>query len=561
VRYLILATDYDGTLAHDGVVDEATIAALERFRASGGRPILVTGRELTDLERVFNRFELFDRLVVENGGVIVDPSTHRQRVLGPAIDPRFVAALRDRGVAPLSIGRTIAATVEPHERTALDVIKALGLELHVIFNKGAVMVLPSGVNKATGLCAALEELGLSPRNVAGVGDAENDHAFLDVCELSVAVANAIPSLKEHVDLVTTGARGFGVQELIGRLLARPPDAPPSPRRHWLPIGSADGAEVSIEPYGRNVLISGPSGSGKSTLTNTLLEQLADRRYQFCLIDPEGDYEAFSRAIRIGGPHALPPVEEVIGALQRPDQNVIVSLTGIPKAERPLYFASLLPRVQEMRARSGRPHWILIDEAHHVLPAEWRGADSLIPLGWTSLAMVTLEPQSIASVVRNDVSDFVAVGEVLPALAQTLVEAGFDVRPERLVPGSAKLYTDRQHPDGVAFAIRPAEEAHRRHRRKYAEGSLPPDAQFVFTGPDHRLNLPAENLSQFLKLAEGIDEATWTFHLRRGDFSQWFRRSIKDEDLAIVASSIEADAGSSRAWALDALRRAVEERYT
>ena len=49
----------------------------------------------------------------------------------------------------------------------------------MIFNKGAVMILPSGVNKATGLAAALEELGLSPHNVVGVGDAENDHAFLE----------------------------------------------------------------------------------------------------------------------------------------------------------------------------------------------------------------------------------------------------------------------------------------------------------------------------------------------------------------------------------------------
>src|SRR5438067_12736811 len=89
-------------------------------------------------------------------------------------------------------------------------------ELHVIFNKGSVMVLPSGVNKATGLTAALAELGLAPEHTVGVGDAENDHAFLSLCGCGAAVANALPALKEKADLVTRGARGAGVTELIGR---------------------------------------------------------------------------------------------------------------------------------------------------------------------------------------------------------------------------------------------------------------------------------------------------------------------------------------------------------
>src|ERR1700747_272174 len=107
---------------------------------------------------------------------------------------------------PLAVARAIVAPVEPHERAALEAIKELGLELQVIFNKGAVMILPSGVNKATGLTAALEELQVSLRDVAGIGDAENDHAFLEICELSVAVRNAVPALRDRVDLLMEGAR-------------------------------------------------------------------------------------------------------------------------------------------------------------------------------------------------------------------------------------------------------------------------------------------------------------------------------------------------------------------
>src|SRR5262249_40942878 len=101
----------------------------------------------------------------------------------------------------------------------LDAIHELGLELQVIFNKGSVMVLPSGTNKATGLHVALDELGRAPRETVGVGDAENDHAFLAFCGCGGAVANALPLLKASADLVTAGARGAGVVELIDRLVA------------------------------------------------------------------------------------------------------------------------------------------------------------------------------------------------------------------------------------------------------------------------------------------------------------------------------------------------------
>jgi hydroxymethylpyrimidine pyrophosphatase-like HAD family hydrolase len=111
------------------------------------------------------------------------------------------------------------ATWEPHERTVLDTIRELGLELQVIFNKGAVMVLPSGVNKATGLHTALAELGFSAHDTVGVGDAENDHALLAMCECAVATQNAVPHLKERADLTTLGRNGEGVRELIASLLS------------------------------------------------------------------------------------------------------------------------------------------------------------------------------------------------------------------------------------------------------------------------------------------------------------------------------------------------------
>jgi HAD superfamily hydrolase (TIGR01484 family) len=241
MHYLILATDYDGTLATDGKVSEATLEALKRLQKSGRKLILVTGRELDDLCQVFPEINLFDYVVAENGAVLYFPSTYEELLLGTLPPESFVQTLRSRNVNPLSVGKVIIATWEPHQTEILNVIRELGLDLQVIFNKGAVMVLPAGVNKASGLSDALSRMSLSVHNTVAIGDAENDLAFLKICEYSVAVANALPSVKSEVDCVTKGSRGDGVIELIDQLLTQ--DLQESsflPERHSILLGILKG---------------------------------------------------------------------------------------------------------------------------------------------------------------------------------------------------------------------------------------------------------------------------------------------------------------------------------
>jgi hydroxymethylpyrimidine pyrophosphatase-like HAD family hydrolase len=217
MRYLVLATDYDGTIAHHGLVDAPTLAALGRVRNSGRRLVLVTGRELNELLTAFPQCDLFDRVVAENGALLYEPATKKSRVLAPPPPPPLLEELHKKGV-PITVGRSILATVTPHEHAVLAAIRDLGLEWHVIFNKGAVMALPSGVTKATGLAPALYELRVTGGQTVGVGDAENDHAFLRMCGISVAVANALPALKAAADIVTKATHGAGVTELIDTML-------------------------------------------------------------------------------------------------------------------------------------------------------------------------------------------------------------------------------------------------------------------------------------------------------------------------------------------------------
>src|SRR5580658_5150478 len=219
MRYHALACDYDGTLASQGTVHPHTLEALERLRKSGRKLILVTGRELGDLLHVFPGAEIFDRIVAENGALVYRPETREEKVLGEPPPEKFIEYLRKKNVTPVSVGHSIVATWEPHQNAVLEAIKALGLEWHVIFNKGAVMALPSGINKATGLSSALAELKLSPHNAAAIGDAENDHALLNMCECSAAVGNAIPLLRERADFAASQRNGAGVVELIDAMIA------------------------------------------------------------------------------------------------------------------------------------------------------------------------------------------------------------------------------------------------------------------------------------------------------------------------------------------------------
>src|SRR4030095_2275680 len=249
----------------------------------------------------------------------------------------------------------------PNEIVVLEVIRDLGLELHVVFNKGAVMVLPAGIPRASGLAAPLDRLRLSPRNVVAVGDAENDHSMLSFAEYAAAVGNAVPMLKEAADLVLANDNGEGVSELVDGLVAHDLTAPPlSPRRRTILLGHNDsGEEITIPPAGVNLLLAGSSGSGKSVLAIGVLERLGARGYQFCVIDPEGDYEVFPRVILLGGPNHAPAVPDILPALEQAAANVVVSLVGLRLQDRPAFFAALLPRLQELRVQTGRPHWLLL----------------------------------------------------------------------------------------------------------------------------------------------------------------------------------------------------------
>ena len=571
MRYFCLISDYDGTLAHDGQVTPSTLQALKRVKASGRKLVLATGRELPELLRIFPETSLFDLAVVENGALLYNPATSEKRLLAEPPPPAFGEELRRRGVQPLSVGECIVATWHPHETVVLEVIRSLGLELQVIFNKDAVMILPSGINKGTGVRVALDELGLSPHNALGVGDAENDHAFLGICECGVAVGNALPVLKDRADVVTTQTHGAGVEEIIEQLLADDlRGLQPRLKRHDILLGRAEsGEEFHLGPYGTRVVVAGPSGGGKSTIVTAIVERLIQNQYQVCVVDPEGDYDDFGQFVTLGGADRIPGISEILEVLKTAGTSISINLLGVPLADRPNYFVGLLPRLQELRARTGRPHWIVIDEAHHLLPAELDSATLSIPTSLGSFALITVHPKSVSRALLDAINCVIAIGPEPGAVIQEVNEgAGKNwSRPGQAEPGQSSpemrsgqmlvwQLPESNHPAKVILELPKAEL--RRHKRKYAAGELGQDKSFYFRGAEGKLNLRAQNLNLFAQIAEGVDEETWVHHLKRNDYSLWLREAVKDnvvaDEIALIEQDTQLQPAESRVRILETIRK-------
>jgi len=439
MRFVAVALDFDGTIAHDSHVPARVVAGLRRVKESGRQMLLVTGRELPELLAIFPEIALFDRVVAENGAVLYRPDTGESRDLADPPPPQLVALLRARDV-PISVGDSIIATVEPYETAVLAAIRELGLERPVIFNKGAVMILPPGVNKASGLAAALHELGLSARNIVAVGDAENDHALLDAAEYSVAVENAIPTLKAAADRVTVQPGGDGVLEILAELLESDlANTPPAHQRRALVIGRAEGgANVCLPPAGLSMLVTGAHKSGKSTFTRRVLERLCAAGYQCCVLDGRGEYLDFEPAVVFGTQMTAPDPFEILTALEKPDLQAVVCLAAVPQAKRAAFFDRLNLELRRLREKTGRPHWLVIDEAQELVPKAGSGiAEARAPAENT--IYVTTDPGAIAIRILATVEVIAARGASAGASLEAFATAVAAAKP----PGALRSPGEHQ----------------------------------------------------------------------------------------------------------------------
>lgn len=75
-------------------------------------------------------------------------------------------------------------------------------------------ILPKDASKGNGLLKIAEILGIPPEKTVGVGDNENDITLIRNAGVGVAVANAVPSLLDAADFISTNNNSHSISTVI-----------------------------------------------------------------------------------------------------------------------------------------------------------------------------------------------------------------------------------------------------------------------------------------------------------------------------------------------------------
>lgn len=564
-----VATDLDGTLTSDGQLASGLVDALRTARAAGVRLVLVTGRILSELRKAFPGLEdEFDVVVAENGGVLSGPRGVVD--LAPAADRRVAAALRRRGVS-VRRGRVVLACDGADEPAVGQVLAEWDAAHQRVRNRGALMVLPRGVTKGSGVAAGLGELGVSPHSAIGVGDAENDDTLLDACEVGMAVGDAVPSLTARADRTLPQADGAGVRTLLESDLVLGADRSP-PSRWRIPLGRAvDGTAVDLPGSQLNLLVAGGTLAGKSFVAGMACEHLVAAGYTVVVFDLEGDHAVLGElpgVVRLGGSEEAPPSPDELEQVVSNGSSAVVDVSLLSPLDKHRYASAAVDHLAALRTATGRPHWYVIEEAHHAVQPEAVQHRLFDDPAWGVL-LVTFRPWDLPDRARAAM-DAVTVlpgrgadSEETAGVVSDLTGASaahVDEALARLEPGEA-LLAHRDQPDLVRYRVGGRSTAHVRHQRKYADGSLPPSRGFHFRlRPD--CEHEASSVREFHRVLQACDADAFAFHAARGDFSRWIREVLQDRWLATAATALEeaVQAGDDPQPAQEHLAATVSSRY-
>ena len=541
-----LAVDFDGTLTSRGEVSAKALDAIDQARRSGLVVVLVTGRIGVELRAEFPQIaEHVDALVLENGAVtVIDGTTH---ALSAPVESGLEDALTDRGV-PYRRGAVLLAIDGEHAATVAEVIGQLGLDCQIIHNRGTLMVLPAGLTKGSGLAAVLTQMNLSAHNTIAIGDAQNDLSLFATAEIGAAVADAIPSVRQHADLILDEPDGDGVVDLLtGPYLSGARRW--CPPRRWVDIGTFEDATPTQIPGSQGrILVTGPAGAGKSYLTGLMAEQWILAGYSVLVIDPEGDHlelRELNQVQIIDARHWLPEPPELVTMLG-PYTSIVVDLSALAEPNKIDYLHRLRPAAEAHREQHGFPHWVIYDEAHLL------GTDE--QARWVRRGGYVLSSFAPKSLPANELDST----DVVLKLTDTDTSGEVTSWPVRRA--SVRFGSGPSRP----FTIAERRTAHVRHRHKYADVVLPQERRFYFRATDGHHIAAAGSMHDFRTALAHLDPQALQYHLEHGDFSRWLDDTIADRDLAAQVAAWEDKLLAHRAADLEYIRhqliRAVEDRY-
>jgi hydroxymethylpyrimidine pyrophosphatase-like HAD family hydrolase len=571
MKFRVLALDYDGTIAQDGKLDPDVKRAIVEARARGVVVVLVTGRILSELEKVVGDLSFLDAIVAENGAVLSFLRGH-SRLLGERPPAIFLEELRRRGIDFLA-GECVVESDADLAPQVLAVIRQLELPLSLLFNRDRLMVLPQGVSKGVGLRAALATLRLSVHNAIGIGDAENDHDLLASCEIGVAVGWGSQALKQRADEILEGKGPCAVAGYIQRIKEELRLPPERMGRYRLWLGrEKDGTLVTVGIRGRNVLIAGETQSGKSWVTGLTSEQLILLGYSVCVIDAEGDYrtlESLPGVVLFTGGDSPPDLPDVARALQHPDMSAVIDLSHIGHREKVQYLYALLPMLAALRRTTGLPHRIIIDEAHYFLHEP--NVKDLLDLNLGAYTLVTcrlsdLHPdvrQAVEAIVVKRITDPAEVRALVAMAGHPGIEQRWQAVLGQLKIDEAVLLPRSEEADGGLrpFNLLSRLTSHVRHKAKYVDTQLTWEQAFVFTQNGRPIGPAVRTLRDFIAPLKALPLAVVLAHAQRGDFSNWFASVLHDHMLASNIRKIEQRCKPGHPPDLpDLLTRTIEQHY-
>jgi hypothetical protein len=294
-----------------------------------------------------------------------------------------------------------------------------------------------------------------------------------------------------------------------------------------------------------------------------LERLFKSGYLYCLVDPDGSYPEIDHATSVGHSQRSLDLEAVVQLLQKPNQSAIVDLRRVPVKERSSVFLTLVARLARLRASSGRPHWLIVDDADHLLPSGMPPESLALPTELDRVGLITESPKKLSSTALAKVNSLAVVGQHPERTIADFCEAVGRPAPlvphERLAVGDVLYWRLDSATGPVRMRVEPAESRPASREGDAAAGELGAERSFVFRGPQGKLNLRAANLEMFVQLAEGLDEATWLYHLRRHDFSSWLA-GVGDAKLANQVQNVEQDERLSAVASRAEVRKLIEEHY-
>jgi hydroxymethylpyrimidine pyrophosphatase-like HAD family hydrolase len=571
MKFGVLALDYDGTVANDGALDPDVRSAIMEVRARGIVVIFATGRILADLKRAAGNLDFVDAVVAENGAVLFFPNG-QTRLIGRRPPQAFLDQLCRRGIQ-FQAGECIVESDAAMAPQILAVIRELELPLVLLFNRSRVMVLPQAISKSTGFQEALNVLRLSAHNAIGIGDAENDHGLLSVCEIGVAVGWGSPALQKEADEIVHGDGPRAVAGYIRQASRQMRLREGSTSRHKISVGTGlDGNPIAFSIDGRNVLIVGDPHAGKSWGSGLACEQMILQGYCVCVVDPEGDYsslESLPGVVVLGGADYPPDLPDVARALRHFDLSVIIDLSRIGYEEKVTYLKTLLPMLASLRRTTGLPHRIVVDEAHYFLNEA--NVTQLLDFELGAYTIVTYRPSDLHPDLRRGLHVVIAKRLTQAQEVQTLLTMAGNRKFQdewtqilgALEPEEAALLPGREEAGGTLqrFKLLPRMTAHVRHRSKYFDVEVASGREFVFTENGTMIGPPARSLRQFVTLLANRSSSCLDGHARRGDFSRWIAGTFHDHQLASDVRKVEQ---RCRLGHLDDVRKplseAIQERY-